>query len=116
MVKVADELLFKEELDLEKYTADSDSSASPAATASYMLHAVMIHSGDANFGHYYAFVRRNAGGAGDQWFKCDDLNVKEVTWEDVKAHGSGKMRRGGAWSTSAYLLQYARKDSARALL
>ena len=83
MVKVADELLFKEELDLEKYTADSDSSASPAATASYMLHAVMIHSGDANFGHYYAFVRRNAGGAGDQWFKCDDACISRVTRDEV---------------------------------
>ena len=37
----------------------------------YVLHTVLVHSGDVNSGHYYAFVRTNAG----VWHRFDDEQV-----------------------------------------
>jgi len=60
MVKLNSRFEFPKHLDL--------SSFAPGA-GSYVLHAVVVHSGDVNSGHYYAYIRPTLD---EGWFKFDD--------------------------------------------
>ncbi|KAF4689472.1 hypothetical protein FOZ60_001597 [Perkinsus olseni] len=46
-------------------------------TGDYILHTVLVHSGDVNSGHYYAFIRPK--GEGTDWFRFDDDSVTRVS-------------------------------------
>ena len=68
----------------------------------YLLHAVMVHEGGVNSGHYWAYVldhKRNI------WLKCNDNSVNEATWEELQ-----KESFGGHSNTSAYSLVYIDTD------
>merc|ERR1719233_2420719 len=60
----------------------------------YRLHAVMVHEGDVNQGHYWAYVNHVHKGC---WLKFNDNTVSQTTWEEIK-----KEAVGGRASTSAY--------------
>ena len=92
----------------------------------YELYAVLIHSGSANGGHYYAFIKDLDS---QQWWNFNDSNVSRMKEEDVKvAWGSSNQEkapsmsymgsRGIGGSTSyystanAYMLMY-RKAAAK---
>ncbi|PKK19641.1 ubiquitin specific peptidase 28 [Columba livia] len=50
----------------------------------YGLHAVLVHEGQANAGHYWAYVydrRRQA------WLKYNDIAVTEASWEELQNAG-----------------------------
>lgn len=72
-----------------------------AETTSYSLHAVLVHRGSANAGHYYSFVRADFGDA-DTWYKCNDESVETVDWNTV-----AESSFGGAGKDSAYCFIYA---------
>lgn len=40
----------------------------------YHLHAILIHSGSLNHGHYYAFIRPTME---DKWYRFNDSDVTE---------------------------------------
>ncbi|OPJ68310.1 ubiquitin carboxyl-terminal hydrolase 28 isoform C [Patagioenas fasciata monilis] len=66
----------------------------------YGLHAVLVHEGQANAGHYWAYVydrRRRA------WLKYNDVAVTEASWEELQRDSFG-----GARNASAYCLLYTR--------
>ena len=65
----------------------------------YRLHAVMVHEGDAQQGHYWAYL--NLPGEGRGWLKFNDNTVSQTTWEDLS-----KEAVGGRLSTSAYSCVY----------
>ncbi len=46
----------------------------------YYLSSIIMHSGSATSGHYYAFVNW-----GDTWYKVDDTTVKEIKLDDYNA-------------------------------
>ncbi|XP_014289720.1 ubiquitin carboxyl-terminal hydrolase 47 isoform X1 [Halyomorpha halys] len=76
----------------------------------YELYSIMIHSGSASGGHYYAYIKDFAKG---EWFCFNDQSVTSITHEDIKKTygGSGGSARGyysGAYSssTNAYMLMY----------
>lgn len=57
------------DIDDRKYlAADSDKTI----VNKYKLHSVLVHSGGAHGGHYYAFIKPK-----DKWLKFDDEMVKE---------------------------------------
>jgi len=64
----------------------------------YRLHAVMVHEGDVNQGHYWAYVNQVHRGC---WLKFNDNTVSQTTWEEIK-----KEAVGGRASTSAYSCVY----------
>lgn len=70
----------------------------------YKLHAVMVHEGDANQGHYWAYVYHTGRTV---WLKFNDNTVSETTWEAMK-----KESTGSRVNTSAYSLVYI--DGSRA--
>ena len=63
----------------------------------YRLHAVMVHGGDVNIGHYWAYVKHTERG----WLKFNDNTVSQTTWEEII-----KEAAGGKTTTSAYSLVY----------
>ena len=58
----------------------------------------MVHEGEANGGHYWAFIYDSHD---KLWRKYNDITVSDVTWQDV-CHGS----IGGSLRSSAYCLIY----------
>jgi len=64
----------------------------------YRLHAVMVHEGDVNQGHYWAYVYHPGRKV---WLKFNDNSVSESSWVCMK-----KESAGGRMSTSAYSMVY----------
>uniref|UniRef100_A0A0K8SRZ2 Ubiquitin carboxyl-terminal hydrolase 47 n=2 Tax=Lygus hesperus TaxID=30085 RepID=A0A0K8SRZ2_LYGHE len=78
----------------------------------YELYSIMIHSGSASGGHYYAYIKDFTRG---EWFCFNDQLVSPITRDDiVKTYGGGphRMYYNGAHSssTNAYMLMYRQID------
>ncbi|XP_037593495.1 ubiquitin carboxyl-terminal hydrolase 47 [Cebus imitator] len=82
----------------------------------YELFSVMVHSGSAAGGHYYACIKSFSD---EQWYSFNDQHVSRITQDDIKkTHGGSSGSRGYyssafASSTNAYMLIYRLKDPAR---
>ncbi|XP_071974961.1 ubiquitin carboxyl-terminal hydrolase 47 isoform X4 [Engystomops pustulosus] len=82
----------------------------------YELFSVMVHSGSAAGGHYYACIKSFTD---DQWYSFNDQHVSRITPEDIKkTYGGSTGNRGYyssafASSTNAYMLMYRLKNPAR---
>nr|XP_025139279.1 putative ubiquitin carboxyl-terminal hydrolase 41 isoform X4 [Bubalus bubalis] len=71
----------------------------------YELFAVIAHVGNADYGHYCAYIRSSEDG---EWFCFNDSNVSWVSWEDVQCtYGNHSYR----WRETAYLLFYMKTES-----
>ncbi|RLN93514.1 hypothetical protein BBJ28_00019286 [Nothophytophthora sp. Chile5] len=71
----------------------------------YELYSVLIHSGSALGGHYYAYIKSLETG---KWYNFNDSTVSEISDTELKtafggASGSGYSMR---YSTCAYMLMY----------
>lgn len=91
---------------------DSSSAAGPYT---YDLFAIMIHSGSASGGHYYAYIKDLESGG---WYSFNDQTVSPITQEDIsKSFGGGGAFKsyysGFSSSTNAYMLMYRQQDPAR---
>ncbi|XP_053307552.1 ubiquitin carboxyl-terminal hydrolase 28 isoform X2 [Spea bombifrons] len=64
----------------------------------YRLHAVLVHEGQANAGHYWAYIYSHNRGC---WMKYNDISVTESTWEELEKDSYGGMK-----NASAYCLMY----------
>ncbi|KAF4796421.1 hypothetical protein TURU_084065 [Turdus rufiventris] len=64
----------------------------------YHLHAVLVHEGQANAGHYWAFIYDQAR---KRWLKYNDISVTESSWEELERESFGGLR-----NASAYCLMY----------
>uniref|UniRef100_A0A3B3ZRU8 Ubiquitin carboxyl-terminal hydrolase n=1 Tax=Periophthalmus magnuspinnatus TaxID=409849 RepID=A0A3B3ZRU8_9GOBI len=94
----------------------SSSSSTERSLLTYELFSVMVHSGSAAGGHYYACIRSFTDG---QWYSFNDQHVSKITQDDIrKTYGGSSGSRGYyssafASSTNAYMLIYRLKDSTR---
>ncbi|KAI8055335.1 cysteine proteinase [Syncephalis plumigaleata] len=77
MVKINDRHEFPLEIDLEEFLATNADRSVPCR---YILHGVLVHSGDVHSGHYFALLRPEKNG---KWFKFDDDRVIPVTEKEV---------------------------------
>lgn len=106
LVKIGDSLHIPAALDLKRFVEPG----AGICDALYELQAAVIHIGDGERGHYYAYVR-----SGEQWWLIDDENATPVSENqalsdmkgDVLSPGSG----AGCVSRSAYMLQYQKQTS-----
>ncbi|KAM4014799.1 ubiquitin carboxyl-terminal hydrolase 28 isoform 2-T2 [Anomaloglossus baeobatrachus] len=64
----------------------------------YRLHAVLVHEGQANAGHYWAYIYSHTRLC---WLKYNDISVTEATWEELERDSYGGLR-----NASAYCLMY----------
>jgi ubiquitin carboxyl-terminal hydrolase 7 len=119
MMKVNDRYEFPEVWDASPYLSDGADRSEPYI---YHLHGVLVHSGDLNAGHYYAFIKPTKDG---HYYKFDDDRVTRATLREAleenfggdyqQANGNVGHRnpytRG--WSAkrsmSAYMLVYIRE-------
>lgn len=77
MTKINDRYEFPETFDAAPYLSDD---ADKSQNWTYQLHGVLVHSGDLNAGHYYAFLKPEKEG----WFyKYDDDKVTKATRREV---------------------------------
>lgn len=52
----------------------------------YNLHSVCIHEGTSTSGHFWTYIWNSKK---EKWFKYNDTEVCETTWEDVYANSIG---------------------------
>ncbi|XP_054853352.1 ubiquitin carboxyl-terminal hydrolase 28 isoform X3 [Eublepharis macularius] len=64
----------------------------------YHLHAVLVHEGQANAGHYWAYIYNQPR---KSWLKYNDISVTEASWEEVERDSFGGLK-----NASAYCLMY----------
>ncbi|XP_042355609.1 ubiquitin carboxyl-terminal hydrolase 25 isoform X2 [Plectropomus leopardus] len=64
----------------------------------YRLHAVLVHEGQANAGHYWAYIYDPHQRC---WMKYNDISVTKSTWEELVRDSFGGYR-----NASAYCLMY----------
>lgn len=82
----------------------------------YELFSIMIHSGSAAGGHYYAYIKSFIDG---QWYSFNDQHVSKITYEEItKTYGGSTGSRGYysatyTSSTNAYMLMYRQIDKQR---
>lgn len=69
----------------------------------YELFSVMVHSGSALGGHYYAYIWSFEQ---ERWLKFNDSNVKPASMEEVKSTFGGENRGVVRACANAYLLTY----------
>ncbi|KAH7702336.1 ubiquitin carboxyl-terminal hydrolase [Aphelenchoides avenae] len=107
-VKVNDRFEFPEELILDEFVDERGE----RDDYTYLLHAVLVHSGDFHGGHYVVFINTNLKG-NQKWCKFDDDVVSRATVRDaVNANFGGDdpelMTRS---HTNAYMLVYVKKSA-----
>ena len=127
MMKVNDRYEFPEFFNAAPYlSADADQSEPYV----YELHGVLVHSGDLNAGHYYAFLKTQKNG---HFYKFDDDRVTRATLKEAMeenfggdytnlANGVTSMRNpytrtlSTKRSMSAYMLVYIRQSRLDSIL
>ncbi|KAF2220554.1 hypothetical protein BDZ85DRAFT_241274 [Elsinoe ampelina] len=128
MVKVNDRYEFPEVWDAAPYLSETADKSEPYV---YHLHGVLVHSGDMNAGHYYAFIKPTKEG---DFYKFDDDRVTRATKREAMEENFGgdygpNVNGGGmkmqnpfsrTWSTkrsmSAYMLVYIRESRLEKIL
>ncbi|XP_059544097.1 ubiquitin carboxyl-terminal hydrolase 25 isoform X7 [Myotis daubentonii] len=73
----------------------------------YRLHAVLVHEGQANAGHYWAYIFDHHE---NRWMKYNDIAVTRSSWEELVRDSFGGYR-----NASAYCLMYI-NDKAQCLI
>ncbi|KAK7398289.1 ubiquitin-specific protease ubp15 [Neonectria punicea] len=117
MMKINDRYEFPETFDAAPYLSEDADMSEPWT---YQLHSVLVHSGDLNAGHYYAFLKPGKDG----WFyKYDDDKVTKATMREVlEENFGGEYRTSNGFpraplknkapimrQNSAYMLVYIRQ-------
>ena len=126
MMKVNDRYEFPETFDASPYLSDT---ADRSESYLYNLHSVLVHSGDFNAGHYYAFLRPTAEG---HFYKFDDDKVTRATLKEAMEENFGgdygnkpngvpvrnpyTRTLSTKRSMSAYMLVYIRRSRMKNLL
>uniref|UniRef100_A0A674F3F3 Ubiquitin carboxyl-terminal hydrolase 47 n=1 Tax=Salmo trutta TaxID=8032 RepID=A0A674F3F3_SALTR len=74
----------------------------PGLSLTFELFSVMVHSGSAAGGHYYACIKSFSDG---QWYSFNDQHVSKITQEDIrKTYGGSSGSRG--YYSSAFARSY----------
>ena len=87
---------------LELHDNASDLKAQVASGYLYELFSIMIHSGSALGGHYYAYIKCFDT---NRWYNFNDSQVKEIEKSDIEKVYGGIVGTG-AFGANAYLLMY----------
>ncbi|XP_076047681.1 ubiquitin-specific protease 7 isoform X2 [Oratosquilla oratoria] len=111
-VKINDRYEFPERLNLDQFLQKADTTP-----ATYVLHAVLVHSGDNHGGHYVVFINPRGDG---KWCKFDDDVVSRCSKQEAIDHNFGghedDVNLTVKHCTNAYMLVYIREASLRTVL
>lgn len=110
MMKINDRYEFPETFDASPYLSEDADNTEPYI---YQLHGVLVHSGDLNAGHYYAFIKPTKDG---HFYRFDDDRVTRATKREVLEDNYGGEVKGQFQQqptmrqNSAYMLVYIRQS------
>ncbi|GIQ90108.1 hypothetical protein KIPB_012771, partial [Kipferlia bialata] len=99
--KVNSTLVFPDTLDMAQYIECDDESDTTQAATQYTLQGVVVHSGVAGSGHYYAYTR--VPGSDGMFYELNDSTVRKVSSAHMQSSSYGQTK-----GTSAYILMYGR--------
>ncbi|EKX50612.1 hypothetical protein GUITHDRAFT_66749, partial [Guillardia theta CCMP2712] len=118
-VKINDKFEFGSVLDLSQYMQGKAKSS-----LSYLLHSVLVHSGDVHGGHYFAYIRPDCK---SKWLKFNDERVSVVSAEEAIQNNFGgedesdgdsafspsanRGRSSSRRTSNAYMLVYVRESA-----
>ncbi|CAG8730823.1 21837_t:CDS:10, partial [Racocetra persica] len=106
-VKINDRHEYPMEIDLQSYLSSDSDKSKPHY---YLLHGVIVHSGDLHGGRYYVLLKPGKNG---KWSKFDDFKVTPVTDKEVLEDNYGNEIAIGTnlnQFKSAYILVYIRES------
>ncbi|OAP58303.1 hypothetical protein AYL99_07393 [Fonsecaea erecta] len=116
--KVNDEFQFPDTLDIAPYTlarlSDEQHSGEPDY---FQLTGVIVHSGTADSGHYYSFIRQRPSGkpVHESWVQFNDQDVGVFDTNQMRDNCFGGTSEAGFYHLpkfySAYMLFYQRTSS-----
>jgi ubiquitin carboxyl-terminal hydrolase 7 len=111
-VKFNDRFEFHEKINLDKYLEKPEDTP-----ANYVLHAVLVHSGDNHGGHYVVFINPRGDGS---WCKFDDDVVSAVPKTAAIDQNYGGTEDDFMLNvrncTNAYMLVYVRESGMKTIL
>ncbi|KAK6643307.1 Ubiquitin carboxyl-terminal hydrolase 7 [Polyplax serrata] len=112
-VKFNDRFEFYEKINLDQYLQNQESTR-----ADYILHAVLVHSGDNHGGHYVVFINPKGDG---RWCKFDDdvvsrCSKQEAIESNYGGHAEDEMSLTIKHCTNAYMLVYIRDSELKNVL
>lgn len=94
----------RENNEVNMSSVDKDSSSEGVLNngSFYELFSIMIHSGSALGGHYYAYIRCFEN---NKWYHFNDSQVKEIETSEIEK-AFGGIVGAGIFGSNAYLLMY----------
>ena len=109
-IKINDYYEFPVELDMSKYITEDSKEAN---LNQYSLKSVVVHKGNSDGGHYYAFIKTN----NDQWYNFNDTQVtpfdidflREEAYGGEEIYNENGNKEVKKKNRNAYLLFYEKK-------
>lgn len=108
-IKLSDHFAFPTTLNVEPYTKEgiekketSGKFENPSPDFEYELVGVLVHSGHADAGHYYSFIKERSSNdpRSNRWFRFDDTQVTPFNIENLpeECFGGTQTTSYSAWS------------------
>jgi ubiquitin carboxyl-terminal hydrolase 34 len=117
--KVNDEFQFPDMLDMAPYTLARLSEHANSEPDIFQLTGIIVHSGTADSGHYYSFIRQRptVKSAQDAWVQFNDSDVNGFNPQHMRDQCFGGISESGFYHLpkfyNAYMLFYQREASIR---
>ena len=108
-IKINDRYEFPLELDMNKYTNEYINNKNNKQNNKYVLKSVVVHQGNSEGGHYYAFIKDNLS---QTWYKFNDTKVNKFDINNIanETFGGKDDDKQIEKNKSAYLLFYEKID------
>lgn len=108
MEKINDYIYFEKTLNIKNYTINKNNEDIPSDYFEYELQGVLIHSGTAQYGHYYSIIYSEEKDVTGKWYKFNDTSVTEINYDMMTNDAFGNNARQD-YGSSAYMLIYQKK-------
>ena len=121
--KINDRFEFPETIDMAPYHVDYlKEMEKPSKSDWYELVGVLVHSGTAESGHYYSYIRERPAHPTDHhsWIEFNDMDVSKFDKSHIPEQCFGGLHENGPYTNrytkvySAYMLFYERIDRVNA--
>ncbi len=116
---------FPHELDMTKYTQEYLTKKAKggeflmkyaADYYNYELVGIVVHSGTADSGHYYSYIKEQERTTEEKWFEFNDAHVRDFDISEIPNETFGGREESVGWgvkgyvkTASAYMVIYKRK-------
>ena len=112
--KINSRIEFENKLNIKNYTIDKNDKSKKDENYEYNLIGIVVHSGTAQFGHYYSVINSKLTNEKGPWFKFNDMNVSEYLINNFEKDMFGgeigkKNNLDEEYKSSAYMLIYEKK-------